>query len=391
MKINKTNIDKLCYTGSDKFYWDDDVKGFGVKVTSKSKSFIVQGRVNGRTIRKKIGSCCILTPDKARTEAKILLGSIANNIDINEKSKADEYKKVTLKQAFDDMITTRKLTESTRYSYNRTMETVFADWKNTPIVAINKSMIITKFKNISNKSGSSANLYFRYLRAIINFAMEKYSTDTEPLILSNPCDTLRALRIWNPVRRRDRYIKPTQLKEFFTGLQISTTDRPQIQITKKQCLFILFTGCRDQEAARVKCKDIDFDEKTITFPITKNHHKHILPMGKWLYNFVKELCDGLKPDDYLFPANNRSGHIKDHRKAIKEISQACGITFSLHDLRRTFATIATVEDINQHYLKRMLNHVQSDVTEGYIKIIDKKMRLNMQKIEDFILKKVGIK
>ena len=43
--------------------------------------------------------------------------------------------------------------------------------------------------------------------------------------------------------------------------------------------------------------------------------------------------------NYLFAANNRLGHLKDHRKAVKQISQDCGVEFSLHDLRRTFASI----------------------------------------------------
>lgn len=45
-------IDGLNYSNSDEFYWDSDIKGFAVKITKTKKTFVVQSRVNGRTIRK---------------------------------------------------------------------------------------------------------------------------------------------------------------------------------------------------------------------------------------------------------------------------------------------------------------------------------------------------
>ena len=72
MKLTKTTVDKMQFTGKDAFYWDDELKGFGLKVTRTGKTYIVQARVNCKTVRKKIAEVGKLTPDEARKEAKKL-------------------------------------------------------------------------------------------------------------------------------------------------------------------------------------------------------------------------------------------------------------------------------------------------------------------------------
>jgi integrase len=394
MKLTKTTVDKMQFTGKDAFYWDEELKGFGLKITRTGKTYIVQARVDNKTIRKKIASVGQLTPDEARKEAKKLLGEMAKGIDINLKEKRAKVQNITLQQAYAVYKDTRPLGIRTITDYDGAMKTTFKEWQNKPIISINREMIERKFKAKSKTAPALANLHFRFLRALLNFAMEKYTVDGKPLIPSNPCARLTILKLWNRIERRDTYIKPAQIKSFFYGLTINDYDKPQIQTAKKQCMFILFTGCRDQEAACLQRRDIDFEDKTVTFKHTKNHHKHVLPLGDWLFQFTKELCEGLAPDAYLFPANNKSGHIKDHRKAIKEIAEECGINFSLHDLRRTFSCIVDHhlgQSFSPYTIKRLLNHTQNDVTAGYIRFGVDDLRRPMQMIEDYILEQAGLK
>lgn len=48
------------------FYRDDELKGFGLKVTKGSMSYFAEGRVNGSTRRVTLGRHGVLTPDEAR-------------------------------------------------------------------------------------------------------------------------------------------------------------------------------------------------------------------------------------------------------------------------------------------------------------------------------------
>jgi len=62
-----------------------------------------------------------------------------------------------------------------------------------------------------------------------------------------------------------------------------------------------------------------------------------------------------------------------------------GMTFTFHDLRRTFITIAESLDISMYSIKRLVNHKMGhDVTAGYIIPDAERLRAPMQKITDFL-------
>jgi integrase len=68
------------------------------------------------------------------------------------------------------------------------------------------------------------------------------------------------------------------------------------------------------------------------------------------------------------------------------------VSFSTHDLRRTFITIAESLDISAYSLKRLLNHkMTNDVTAGYIITDVERLRVPMQKITDYMLMQFGLK
>ena len=79
------------------------------------------------------------------------------------------------------------------------------------------------------------------------------------------------------------------------------------------------------------------------------------------------------------------GPLKEPRTAVDRITAQTGITFMLHDLRRTFITIAESLDIPAYALKRLLNHkFSNDVTAGYIVPTTERLREPMQRISNYI-------
>ncbi len=57
------------------------------------------------------------------------------------------------------------------------------------------------------------------------------------------------------------------------------------------------------------------------------------------------------------------------------VIQNSGVRFMIHDLRRTFITIAESLDISAYALKRLLNHkMNNDVTAGHIIIDAERLR-----------------
>jgi len=151
-------------------------------------------------------------------------------------------------------------------------------------------------------------------------------------------------------------------------------------------IFVLFTGLRQSEALSLIWKDVDLNNEIFTVRDTKNHTDHTLPITKT----IKELLLNRKlksSGSYVFSGNNPKQALVNPYKQIKVVRDESGIHFTLHDLRRTFATIADLLDIQHHIIKRLMNHSNNDVTiKHYVQPTIERLRMPMEKIDAFIVK-----
>ena len=397
VRLTKTVVDKIQATpGKDQvFYRDGELKGFALRVTASGvKSFVVETRIEGSVRRMTLGKYGNLTVEQARKEAKSILGRIAHGDNPIAEKKIQKIKGMTLSQVFNDYLKARKdLKPTTTIDYGRALNQVVPDWLGKPITSITREMIAKRHaQHGETKSKARSNNAMRVLRAIFNFAVHEYQTDDgQPIIAINPVEYLSHTRGWYRVDRRQTVIKAHQLNDWQSGLnQLVEYDHyPQAMMWRDYFLLILFTGMRRMEAASILWKDIDFKSKTFTLLDTKNRESHTLPMS----NFLCDLFDRrkkFKTSEYVFPAKSRTGHILEPRKAMLKVAELSGVLFTIHDLRRTFATTAESLDLPAYALKRLLNHKMShDVTAGYIMLDVERLRKPMQQITDFLVKQMG--
>ena len=92
--------------------------------------------------------------------------------------------------------------------------------------------------------------------------------------------------------------------------------------------------------------------------------------------------------DYIFQASRSDGPLTDPRAWIDKVADQSGVPFTLHDLRRTFTTVAESLDIPMYTLKRLLNHKmdKADVTAGYIVSDVERLRGPMRQISEYLLR-----
>jgi integrase len=88
--------------------------------------------------------------------------------------------------------------------------------------------------------------------------------------------------------------------------------------------------------------------------------------------------------EWVFPGRHGRGHLKEIRGALKEMGQDIGSPFMIHDLRRTFATMADEAGVPYEAIKRALNHKSGDVTAKYIIGRADSMRETFQKVADMV-------
>jgi len=390
MRITKSFVDKVEIPvpkpGEKKcqaFYRDSAIPGFALRVTSGGvKSFIAEKRINGKVRRMTLGRYGHLTVEQARREAMQLLGMVAIGKDPIADKKAKQAKSVTLQEAFEDYLKTRKdLKLSTIHDYRRSMNGPFADWQNKALLDITKDMVELRHRTLGKRSPARANNALRVLRAIFNHARGKYEdAKGNPIIVINPVDRLSQNRAWYKITPRQTLIKPHQLADWYTA-----TYQLNNETTRDYLHFILFTGLRRSEASTLKWDDVDFGDNTLTIAETKNHQPHTLPLSDFLEKLLKRRAETAS-SPYVFPAESERGYLIEPRTAVERVSKLSGVTFTLHDLRRTFITIAESLDIPAYALKQLLNHKDpNDVTAGYIISDVNRLRDPMQRITNFII------
>jgi len=85
---------------------------------------------------------------------------------------------------------------------------------------------------------------------------------------------------------------------------------------------------------------------------------------------------------YVFAGEGRGGFVIEPKRCVAKVIEESGITFTLHDLRRTFITVAESIGTPPYSLKRLVNHqVRGDVTQGYIVSDVERLREPMANIE----------
>jgi integrase len=382
--VDKVELPALKPNGkhAQKFYRDSALPGFGLRVSDGgTKTFIIERRIAGKVKRMSLGRYGQLTCEQARKEAQKLLGNIAAGGDPAAEKRELLAKNVTLEDAFNDYLLGRKdLKSSTTTDYTRAIKTSLSDWVTKPLHSISKDMIEERHRELGQNSPTRANNTMRVLRAIFNFARYKYEdSNGGSLFAVNPVDRLSRNRGWYKVDRRRSLIKPHQLKPWYQAtLQLN------YETTRDYLHFLLFTGLRRSEAARLMWSEVDLADRTFTITETKNNEPHTLPLSDFLFDLLKRRQQHSE-GQWVFPSPLTKGHLKEPRTAVARVEELSSVPFMLHDLRRTFITIAESLDIPAYALKRLLNHKDgNDVTAGYIVSSVDRLREPMQRISNFI-------
>jgi len=414
IKISKTTVDKILLSEGERVdYFDTDLTGFGVRASKTAKTYFVMARVNGKLIRHNIGRHGIIDPDRARKKAKSVLGEMTDGVDPNQAKAKSRERGQTLQDIFDQYLAARpQMKHHTKQVDKSLLNCHMADWLNKPIQEISKEMVAKRHLKIAEETKHiTANNAMRLFRRLYNFAVGISAEDALP---KNPVTRLSDTRQWFKESRRQTIIKDHELHAWYSALQ--KIDNP---VARDYLELLLFTGLRKNEGLALRWADVDMNGRTFTVRETKNGKPHTLPMSTVLYDLFKRR-EELRENEFVFPGREKkpknenelpiSCHLiepKRHVKSLEIMSQwflngveteeefktlktenpkkiVPGISFCLHDLRRTFSTIAE-QHVSYSELKKLINHTDKDVTQGYLVISVDKLKVPMQRVTDAIL------
>ena len=282
---------------------------------------------------------------------------------------------VSLQTCYDSYVSLRALRASTKTGYNRVVLKYCIDWLERDLPSLTDDEILKKYAWIREKSGSAqAALAVRVLKALYSYAIARFGIPER-----NIGRILRVAGIALTPIRKTQLIQKNDLPKWYKA--VSSQSKTRQERTARDIFLVgLFTGLRKTEIMSLKWEDIDLRSRTLTARNTKNHRDHTLPLPDFLVRLLRERKPDVGKSTHVFPGKDLTGRIRDIDDSRFRVIEESGIAFTIHDLRRTFATIAAEMGIPPYLLKKLLNHKSGDVTEGYVISTVEVLRSSVQKI-----------
>ncbi|MGL3109189.1 tyrosine-type recombinase/integrase [Bradyrhizobium sp. BR 1432] len=429
--ITKSLVDGLEKQASEYTVWDAKLPGFGVRVRpTGAKSFVIvyrAGTGRGAPVRRyTVAAVGKLAPEAARTQAKILLGNIANGADPAAAKRANRPKRDQLTfDAFADRYIAEyvigtggkeivqafnatgkwpaEIPSANKKSWKNDVQYLKRprdEWGRLLAAAITDDDAAELLDLIAETAPVSANRTQSILHKMFKWGKQpgrKY-------VPSNPLEGME--RRGGKEKERNRVLADDEIRILWWGL-----DLPDCPVERPVALairFILATMVRPYQAAGARIAELthlDTVEALYDMPPgrVKKDRAVLVPLSELAKEIVREATTRERPGighnnppepidevpaEVVFPSKFSIGDIAISRASIsqalngkkkgkkkgKDISDRGGIReflglahFTAHDLRRTAATIARRGGAPRPDVKALLDHVNGDVTAVYDK------------------------
>jgi len=389
MKINKSFIVSLkASTDKQKYFWDDDLKGFGVRFQGSTKSYIVMYRnAEGKQRMLTLGRVDKLTPEEARTLAKDKLADAVKGKD-PASEKTERKKQMTVAELCNWYLQEgceHKKPYTIKQDISRIERHIKPLIGKLPVVSlttatVEKMMIdIARGKTAVSKKGDKPRATINVTggkgtasRAIGMFGSILEFAKRHRLIESNPARGVKRYKD----NKNDVFLTIEQIKELGTLLRL-LEEQGENKTAINAIKLLLLTGCRRNEILSLKWEYIDFKNKCFRFPDTKTG-RQIRAFGQGALNLLSELKQQSK-SEWVFPSNVNSGHLVGLPRIFRKIrvienpetnKPYIGKDVCIHSLRHSFASLGADMGFTEFSLAGLLGHRLGSVTNRYSHNVD---------------------
>lgn len=402
-KLTKQIVDGLPAPISGQvFHWCSVTPGFAVRVTAAgAKSYIVQGRIDGKTCRYTIGPCNLLGADEARKRALARLLDMHDGKNPQVERRRNRAQGVTLREVMQDYVDNQRtkhgpLRPSSKADIIKCVTKTFEAWADEPVATITREACAKRFRELSATAPAQANQAFRNLRALLNWVREKNAAPdgTYPILPINPVVQVFKSLKWNNEHAREERIPLPKVGEVWSMLEERTdTERYHTaDVTAAHLVqFLILTGARIGEGSALRWSQVRLHDEvpSFTFEETKNHNTVTVPMSTTLHALLSARHVARKKGEaYVFPSRVGTAvpHMRDARGTMQRVSKMAGMHLHNHDLRRTFIALALECGVELWKAEILTNHVPNSVTlKHYTETRDLRYLLPaVQQIADWI-------
>jgi integrase len=341
--------------GSERtFYWDTEVKRFGLMVTRNGhKSYVLQyrDRKTGRQSRISIPQDCFdvkKARDWARdNKADVRLGGNP----MAERRKTEELKETIFDAVAENYLMASSKLRSVKLIESSLRRYVLPAFGKKQIADIKKSNITDMRDKIANKTGPGAADYaVSILARVLNWQERKSDHYKAP--------SFKGLALQKASEQaRTRTFKDDELRAFWKATEGSAEPfRPMLR-------FILLTATRRDEAADMKWSEIEGNDWVIPKERYKTKTELLIPLSVAAQKLLGELPRTTSP--FVF-ATARGKPIRTFSRLKGALDKDCGVKdWTIHDLRRTARSLMSRAKVDTDHAERCLGHIISGVRGTY--------------------------
>ncbi len=330
-------------------FWDTSLRSFGCRVSQGgTKSWVVMHGSERRLIT--IGRYPVISLAVARTEAKRILAQ--------QTLGGHRFSSLSFKEALALFLSTHcsqhnrpsTAKETTRLLTNHFLGKL----GQRPLGEISTDEVATLVDQLLD-TPSEANHAFTALRTLFRWATRRR------LIAHSPCE---GLQLPARTKARDRVLTDDEVRVLFRAAL--TCGFPFGTIV----LLLLLTGQRRGEISALRWEYVDEAARTITLPasLTKNGRRHTFPYSSAAADILRTIPSG---EGFLFAARGNptapfsgwsAGKTAIDRAIQTSIGDQLSFAWTLHDLRRTFATGLAKLGTAPHVVEKLLNHASGTIS-----------------------------
>ena len=227
--------------------------------------------------------------------------------------------------------------------------TLFGD---KPVGKITKKEVRDTLRGMrKDKAAATCNRYKSALGALYSkFLSVEYDIEYNPV---------KGIAHYKEDNARTRFLSDDELSRLLIAVKKSEWNQLYLLV-----LMAITTGARRTEMITINWSRVDFKNKTVLLPKTKNSKQRVLTLTS---EVVAELMLFRKAKGFVFPYDdNFEGYFKHFdchwRKALKE---AAIKDFKFHDLRHTCASLLAMNGASLLEIADVLGHTSLEMTKRY--------------------------
>ena len=378
-KLTKRVVDQIVPGETDAMHWDDELKGFGLRVwPSGRKVYMVMSRVKGRLRRITIGPHGPVTPEQARIRAHEILSEAKAGRD-PAKELDQARKSPTMKGLGERFLKEHvavRCKPSTQAEYKRSVELFINPKIGTRKVTDIERQDIAELHHGLCHIPYQANRTLGVLSKMFNLA-EVWGLRPDG---SNPC-----LHVKKYVeKKRERFLSPEEFAALGKVLREVEQNGSETQSAVNAIRLLMLTGCRLSEITTLKWDYVDIKACELRLPDSKTGAK-VVHFGKTaadVLNSIKKL-DG---NPYVITGTKMVGsRLTDLQHPWRRIRTKAGLdNVRIHDLRHSYASGALALGEGLTMIGKLLGHTQVQTTARYAHLANDPIKSAAGRVSDTI-------